>query len=122
MQLDISDMNAVVYTKNDKGVYYVKVSFPYVGMYINSITVRPSTKNPSELWVQMPAMKLGKWIHVIEFKNGSELQDLIRDAALRAVDAYNLESILPDDIEVENLDETLSKNIDKIFPESSRSP
>jgi hypothetical protein len=122
MQLDISDMEAEVYTKNDKGVYYVKVSFPSVGMYINSITVRPSSKYPGGLWVQMPAIKLGRWIHVIEFKNGSQLQDLIRDAALRAVDAHNRDSILPD-IELEDMDdEALGKQMDETLQENNGFP
>lgn len=118
MKLDISDLQATVYHKNDKGTYYVKITCSAIGMYINSITVRPSPKYPGQLWVQMPAIYLGKrWIHVIEFRNDSQLQQLFQDAALRAVDAYNLESILPD-AELENIDEALSKSIDKFFPDA----
>jgi hypothetical protein len=121
MRIDVSDIQADVYHKNDKGTYYVKLSFPSIGMYINSITVRPSSKNPNGMWVQMPAMKLGRWIHVIEFKSDSQLQVLFHDAALRAVDVYNHESILPD-VELENIDEELGRQIDKWFPEKPQPP
>jgi hypothetical protein len=125
MQLDISAMEAEVYTNSkDTGIYYVKITFPNIGMYINSITVRPSPYHPGEQWVQMPAKPVGpnRWIHVIEFKNGSQLQDLMRDAALRAVDAYNHDSLLPD-VELEDMDDkALGQQMDKTLEENGRSP
>src|SRR3990167_5675771 len=88
-QLDISDLYAEVYAKNEKGVMYVKVHFPAAGMYWNSITVRQSAKYPDKgLWVQMPAIFFGKWKQVIEVRNDRPLRDLIPDAVLRAVDQY----------------------------------
>lgn len=112
MKFDMSDMSANVYHQNDKGVYYVKVNFPKLGLYINSWTVRTSTRNPGgELWVQPPAMFLGRrWIKVLEFRNDSQLLDLVKDEILRAVDQYEREKEVPDD-ELPGLEE-----LNNIFP------
>jgi hypothetical protein len=110
-QLDVSDLYAEVYAKNEKGVMYVKVHFPSAGMYWNSITVRQSAKYPDKgLWVQMPAIFFGKWKQVIEFRNDSPLRDLIHDAVLRAVDQYQHES-------VELTDEEIMSAAGDLFPD-----
>lgn len=104
MQIDVGDMAAEVYAKNEKGVYYVKVSFPTIGMFINSITVQPSPKFPEKgLWVQMPRIYIGRWKHVIEFRNDSPLRDLIHDAALLAVDQYQRDEDVVADLDVDEI-------------------
>lgn len=72
---------------------YCKVDFPDLGMYINSITVRPS-QNYDGLWVQVPKFKIfTTWIAPLEFSKSSPLWDLMHDAVLRAVDAYAHEKL-----------------------------
>jgi hypothetical protein len=113
MHIDENTIQGEVYAKTEKGIYYVKVTFPELHMYINSITVRQSTKYPDgELWVQMPAFRIGsRWVKPLEFSSDSQLLILIKDAALRAVDAYNISTVFPDP-ELENIDEALDKAID----------
>lgn len=112
MRIDESNIHAVVYAKTEKGIYYVKVTFPELHMYINSITVRQSIKDPDgELWVQMPAFRIGaRWVKPLEFSGDSQLQVLIKDAALRAVDEYNISNVFPDP--EEDIDKLLGKAID----------
>ena len=111
-KLDISDMSAEVYTQNAKGVYYVKVGFPKIGLWINSWTVRRSDKYPEKgLWVQPPSFFMGRWIKVLEFRNDSELFDLISDEILRAVDIYNREKNVPVDSDIS------LEDINDIFPD-----
>lgn len=111
MQLDVSEVYAEVYAKNDKGVMYVKVSFPSIGLYINSITVQQSPKYPGKgLWVQMPRIYIGKWKHVIEFRNDSPLKDLIHDAVLRAVDQYLHDDLVP-------VDDDVAREANDLFPD-----
>lgn len=113
MRINADNIQAEVYTKTVKDVYYVKVTFPELHMYINSITVRQSIKYPDgELWVQMPAFRIGsRWVRPIEFSSDSQLQVLIKDAVLRAVDQFNINTVFPD-AELESIDETLGKAID----------
>lgn len=87
MQIDTTQIIAEVYAENrDNKTLYIKVSIPSLKMYINSCTVTPSIFGG--LWFQMPKFKVGKWIKPIEFSGDSELQDLIKDEAMRAVDWY----------------------------------
>ena len=89
MQIDETKITASVYYKTTKGYLYVKVSFPDIGLHINSISVRPSPVSPSGLWVQPPAVpNRGKFIKPMEFEKTSLLWSLIEDAVLRAVDEY----------------------------------
>jgi hypothetical protein len=89
MNIDQTDIQAKVYTKNaEKGIYYIKASIPSLKMYINSITVRPSTKY-GDMWFQMPSFAMGKkWVRPIEFNGDSQFLELIKDATFRAVDEY----------------------------------
>jgi hypothetical protein len=114
MKFDISDMTAEVYRKTDKGVYLVKVSFPSMGMFISSWTVRQSTQYPENgPWVQAPSIKAGRWIKIIEFKNDCELYDLIRDEILRAVDKWERDKAIPFD-DVDNADDAVRKAFDEL--------
>lgn len=73
---------------NDKSrhVYLVKVSFPDVGMFINSITVQPNPKAPDKLWVQQPRyFHKGKWVWPVQLDKSKELWPLIERLALEAV-------------------------------------
>jgi hypothetical protein len=57
-------------------------------MYINSITVRPSTKF-NDLWFQLPTWFMGRIpIKPIEFSGEAELLGLIKDEAMRAADRH----------------------------------
>lgn len=121
MYLDEKEIQAQVYAKTEKGVYYAKVSFPSLKLYINSITARKSTKFPDgELWIQMPAFKVGnRWIKPLEFSNDSQLQIIIKDAVLRAVDEYNVMSVYPD---AEILDGDLDKQLDDAISKLEKPP
>lgn len=100
IQIDDSQIEAEVYHKTASGIYLVKVFLPGTGMYINSITVQTSLRYPEAgLWVQMPRCNWGKKvIHHIEFKGDSKLKELMEDAILRAVDLYQHEENIVEDI------------------------
>lgn len=89
MHIDTTTITAKVYAENlSKGILYVSVAIPSLKMWIGHCTVRPSTKY-DDLWFQMPKFWIGKnWAEPIEFRGDSPLLDLIRDAAMRAVDEY----------------------------------
>lgn len=89
MQIDTTTIQAEVYAENlDKSILYVKVAVPSLKMWIAHCTVRPSTKF-NDLWFQMPKFWIGKsFAEPIEFRGESAFLDLIRDAAMRAVDQY----------------------------------
>lgn len=118
LMFDISDMSAEVYAQSGD-VYFVKVNFPAMGMYINSWSVRPSPRYPEKgLWVQSPGRMLGKrWLKFIEFKNDSRFFDLIKDEVLRAVDQYQRDK----DVSVEDIEGVdIRRQIDEIFPGSEQ--
>ena len=89
MHIDTPTITAKVYAENlSKSILYVSVAIPSLKMWIGHCTVRPSTKY-DDLWFQMPKFWIGKnWAEPIEFRGDSPLLDLIRDAAMRAVDEY----------------------------------
>ena len=91
LKIDPTRISARVYKKSAKGVMYVKVDFPDLGVYINSFTVQPSQKYEG-LWIQPPkSCVYGKWITIVEFSKISPLRELIDDAINRAVDDYQHE-------------------------------
>lgn len=113
MHIDTSEIQAEVYAKNnEKDIHYVKVTIPSLHMYINSITVRPSKKF-GDMWFQMPAFCIGRsWVKPIEFSGDSQFQDLLKDAAFRAVEEYNSSPVLTDieDIDMDKaIDDALKK-------------
>ena len=89
MHIDTTTITAKVYAENlSKSILYVSVAIPSLKMWIGHCTVRPSTKY-DDLWFQMPKFWIGKnWAEPIEFRGDSPPLDLIRDAAMRAVDEY----------------------------------
>lgn len=89
MQIDMSELQAEVYTVNpDKKILYIKFYIPSLRMYINSCTVRPSPQYGG-LWFQMPAFLMGsRWVKPIEFSGASQFLDLLKDEAMRAADRY----------------------------------
>ena len=89
MRIDTTTITARVYAENlSKSILYVSVAIPSLKMWIGHCTVRPSSKY-DDLWFQMPKFWIGKnWAEPIEFRGDSPLLDLIRDAAMRAVDEY----------------------------------
>lgn len=89
MQIDETQITASIYHKTTKGILYAKVSFPDIGLHVNSISVRQSPRSSTGLWVQPPAIpNRGKFIKPMEFERTSFLWSLIEDAVLRAVDEY----------------------------------
>lgn len=79
-------------------------------MWIAHCTVRPSTKY-DDLWFQMPKFWIGKnWAEPIEFRGDSPFLDLIKDAAMRAVDQYiydnKLEALFKGAHHTRSVDET----------------
>ncbi len=71
-------------------VYLVKVSFLDAGIFINSITVQPSHKDPTKPWVQPPRYNVkGSWVWPVQInKTKTALWPLIEKLSLAAVDEY----------------------------------
>ena len=79
-----------VNSKRNTTVYLVKVSLNDIGVYINSITVQPSPKQPDTLWVQTPRFNIkGKWVWPVQIQKVSPLWLLIEKLALKAVAEYS---------------------------------
>lgn len=73
--------------ENDR--YFVRISFPDVGMYINSFSVMPSKFEGKPYWVQPPKFRKGKgWGETVEFNKSSYLWSLIEQKALQAMDDF----------------------------------
>ena len=94
ISFDPGKANAHVYyhfiNARQHDVYLVKVDFPDVGMFVNSITVQPSPKNPSKIWVQQPRFfSKGFWIWPLQFRKAAPLWKLLEKLALEAVDKYS---------------------------------
>ena len=76
--------------KKQTTVYLVKVSIMDIGVYINSITVQPSTKFPDKLWVQSPRFNIrGTFVWPLQMQKDSPLRHLIEELALNAVAEYS---------------------------------
>jgi len=78
---------------NAKGihVYLVKVSLKDAGIHINSITVQPSSKDPTRPWVQSPRFNIkGKWIWPLQMEKEKRLWSLIQNLALKAVEEFSV--------------------------------
>jgi len=74
----------------EQHVYLVKVSLKDAGIYINSITVQPSTKDPTRPWVQSPRFNIkGKWIWPLQMEKEKQLWKFIQSLALQAVTDYS---------------------------------
>ena len=85
--------------KRKTTMYLVKVSINDIGVYINSITVQPSTKQPDELWVQSPRFNIrGRWVWPLQMQKDSPLWQLIEKLALEAVAKYSGRGI--DDVQI----------------------
>lgn len=76
--------------KKQTTVYLVKISIVDIGVYINSITVQPSTKYPDKLWVQSPRFNIrGTFIWPLQMQKDSPLRHLIEELSLDAVAKYS---------------------------------
>ena len=110
MHIDTTSITARVYAENlSKSILYVSIAIPSLQMWIGHCTVRPSTKY-DDLWFQMPKFWIGKnWAEPVEFRGESPFLDLIRDAAMRAVDQYihdnKLEALFKGANHTRNIDE-----------------
>lgn len=121
MPIAIDEVTATVHHETDKGVLIVKVGFPKIGMWQNGWTVRRSPSFPEKgLWVQPPATKVGpRWMKVIEFDTKGELYGLILDEIFRAVDRWNAEKVVTQNlVELDGEELEIAKNV---FP-GGRSP
>ncbi|MDQ5886071.1 MAG: hypothetical protein QG628_468 [Patescibacteria group bacterium] len=101
MYIDTTSITADVYAENlNKRILFIKVAIPSLKLWIPHCTVRPSTKYEG-LWFQMPKFNIGgnNWAEPFEFRGDSAFLDLIRDAAMIAVDQYihdnKLEALFP---------------------------
>ena len=91
MQIDFGHKYAEVYARNEKGTYFVKVSFPEVGMYLNGLRVAASKNKEDGYRVYPPAYRAGKgWKQHLEFSGSSELWGLIKEEAIKAVNEYQV--------------------------------
>lgn len=123
MQIDESCMESVVYSttkdKSGKDIYYVKVSFADIGLYVTSITVRHSSKYPEKgLWVQPPKYPYkGQWKQHLEFSGGSSFWKLLEEAALKAVEDYYSDDWVPTEEELNNPAKALDKATRNLFKE-----
>lgn len=84
--MNLEDATANVYVEK-KGVYYVKISLPDIGMYISGITVKKSPKYGG-WWVQMPYYKnhRGNTKNYIEFDQESSAYIAIERICTKAVE------------------------------------
>ena len=74
----------------EKHVYLVKVSLKDVGIYINSITVQPSTKDPTTPWVQAPRFNIrGKWVWPLQMDTNEQFWLMVKSLALKAVEDFS---------------------------------
>ncbi len=121
LSLDLA--TAEVYYRDDKAEYYlVKVNFPDIELFINSISVRRSPRY-GDLWVQMPAFKRGNgYIKPIELTKESVLRKKIESLVLEAVEALKTPDILPTDEDIENLDELMDKAFEELEKDSNKPP
>jgi hypothetical protein len=97
-----------IYADNGDDICYARVDLPELGMFVNSITIRPNPRNPDKLWVQMPKFRIGpsRWIAPLEFKTGSVIREIVVKQALTAwYETYGPEG-----------DESLREFIDKHYP------
>lgn len=115
MQIDFGNRYADVYKVNEKGSYFVKVSFPEVGFYVKRVVVHPDKEESKKMLVKKPKICVGfnNWQTNYEFSNSSELWKLIEEEALKAVDVYNVSHHF-DDIETLDIDKALGEAIDKL--------
>lgn len=122
-------IEADVYLKDTgRKRYYVRMSFPELGMYINSFTVQPSKYPEQPYWVQEPKYLNGRaWRSHVEFEKRSELGiwQRIEAKAREAVEAYEAEAAalpssdgdevyMPSDAELEDTETLLSAAIDTL--------
>lgn len=90
--------NVYAWTEND--ISYIKVDLPEIGMYVNSITIRPNPRDPEKLWVQMPKFSTGKskWTEPLEFQGNSVLREKLIKHALKAYYEYHIGDGSHDDV------------------------
>jgi hypothetical protein len=73
---------------NGKPLYLVKIKLLEIGVFIIGIRVSESPNRPEDgLWVQMPAMRVGKWINIIECTSDSPFLEIVKRKAIEAVES-----------------------------------
>ena len=115
LTINLTDVYAEVYKYNeDKQIFYIKLNFPSLGLYINRISVRPSAKFDG-LWVQNPKFFIGRgWVSPIEFRNDCPLKELFEEHALLAVDAYNAKHKNAGLMNTADYEKALSEAVDSV--------
>ena len=105
LRINTAEIHGEVYKHvPEKSWWYVKIHFPDLKLYVNSIRVSPSVKYPDkELLVQPPKMPIyTRWITIMEFESGAPLWQLMHDEALRAVERFQHDQLLtPDDLDID---------------------
>lgn len=97
MHINEALIEASIYAEAGNGRLYAKISFPDIGLHINSIVVSKSIKYEGELWVQPPAVPYkGKFIKPVEPETNGVFWPIVVDAVMRAVEEYNQnQKVLP---------------------------
>lgn len=113
MRIDFSHNYAEV-SKRDNGTFFVKISFPEVGLYVHGIRVVPSKQDEDKFVVYQPKIRAlsGGWKTNYEHTKSGELLMYLKELALKAVDQYDVTNF--DDIDDIDIDKELGKAIDDL--------
>lgn len=88
----LTDIEAIVYYGNlEKDMYFVKITFIGIGIFINSFSVLPSkfTDTNKQWWVQPPKHRqVGRWAGTVDFDKSYGLWPIIEEKAIEAVEQY----------------------------------
>jgi hypothetical protein len=110
-------IGAKVYAEKN-GVYYAKLHVPVLGLYVNSFTIRHSSRFPDQdLWVQVPKF-LPAWRPAVETSKDNpcwlELQDLLRRVTKSYQQQDEVFGLTDEDLKPENLERNLDKAISEL--------
>lgn len=88
-ELTLPEIEASAYAGSGEACY-VKIHLKGLGLYINSISVKPSPRYPEKgLWVQLPKYHVnGKWLSPIEMNGNSHLWRRIEESCRVAAETW----------------------------------
>lgn len=111
MLIDFNTYNAEV-TERDNGTYFVKLSFPDVGLYIHGIRVVPSKHYEGEYVIYKPQIQKigGAWKTNYEYTNTSKLWQLLQELAMKSVEEHKALQLF-DNIENTGMDTGSNKTL-----------
>lgn len=88
----LTDIEASVYHGNfEKDMYFVKITFVGIGVYINSFSVMPTkfVDSDARWWVQPPKHRQARgWTPTVDFDKSYGLWSIIEEKAIKAVEQY----------------------------------